>query len=236
MRVLVIGDGLLGKEIIRQTGWDYISRKKDGIDFSNIETYKNYLDGYDTILNCVANTNTYSEDKEGHRDTNFLSVKVLSDYLKSKNKKLIHISTDYVYVGSKPFCSEDGMAIPDKNWYSYYKLLADEYVSETNDNYLICRCSFKPNPFPYDKAWVDQFGCFDYVDIISEIIIDLIKHDMKGIYNVGTELKSIYELAKRTNDTVKKAFKPDFVPANTSLNLDKLNKFYEERSNNISIR
>ena len=25
---LVIGDGLLGKEIVRQTNWDYISRKK----------------------------------------------------------------------------------------------------------------------------------------------------------------------------------------------------------------
>ena len=34
MRVLIIGDGLLGSEIIKQTGWDYISRKKDQIDFT----------------------------------------------------------------------------------------------------------------------------------------------------------------------------------------------------------
>jgi hypothetical protein len=30
MKVLVLGDGLLGNEIIKQTNWDYLSRKKDG--------------------------------------------------------------------------------------------------------------------------------------------------------------------------------------------------------------
>ena len=29
---LIIGDGLLGNELIKQTSWQYISRKKDGID------------------------------------------------------------------------------------------------------------------------------------------------------------------------------------------------------------
>ena len=32
MEVLVLGDGLLGSEIIKQTGWDYLSHSKDGID------------------------------------------------------------------------------------------------------------------------------------------------------------------------------------------------------------
>ena len=32
MRVVVLGDGLLGSEIIKQTGWDIISRKKNGFD------------------------------------------------------------------------------------------------------------------------------------------------------------------------------------------------------------
>ena len=49
---LVIGDGLLGKEIVRQTNWDYISRKKDGIDIRDLDSYKSYLDGYDEIINC----------------------------------------------------------------------------------------------------------------------------------------------------------------------------------------
>ena len=47
---LILGDGLLGSELHKQTGWDYISRKKDGIDFTDIDSYKNYiLDYYEVI-------------------------------------------------------------------------------------------------------------------------------------------------------------------------------------------
>lgn len=28
IKPLVLGDGLLGTELVKQTGWDYISRKK----------------------------------------------------------------------------------------------------------------------------------------------------------------------------------------------------------------
>ena len=51
MKVLVLGDGLLGNEVCKQTGWNYISRKKDGIDFTNIESYVNFLSGYDCVFN-----------------------------------------------------------------------------------------------------------------------------------------------------------------------------------------
>ena len=30
--VLVLGDGLLGRELVSQTNWDYVSRSKDGFD------------------------------------------------------------------------------------------------------------------------------------------------------------------------------------------------------------
>ena len=40
------------------------SRKKDGIDFRNIDSYKDHLFGYDEIINCIACTNTYDENKE----------------------------------------------------------------------------------------------------------------------------------------------------------------------------
>ena len=39
LKVLVLGDGLLGSEIVKQTEWDYISRKKDGFDITDMETY-----------------------------------------------------------------------------------------------------------------------------------------------------------------------------------------------------
>ena len=35
LKVLVLGDGLLGSEIVKQTNWDYISRKT-GFDINNL--------------------------------------------------------------------------------------------------------------------------------------------------------------------------------------------------------
>ena len=48
------------------------------------------------------------------------------------------------------------------------------------------------------------------------------------VYNVGTEVKSLYELAKRTNPNVKVDNSANVInrPYNTTMNLDKLNAFY----------
>ena len=37
---LILGDGLLGSELVKQTKWDCISRIKDNIDFDDINSYK----------------------------------------------------------------------------------------------------------------------------------------------------------------------------------------------------
>lgn len=228
MSVLIIGDGLLGSEIIKQTGWDYISRKKDQIDFTDISTYKEKLSNYDTILNCVGFTKTYSDDNETVRKINYEGVISLSDYCEKENKKLVHISTDYVYTNSKNNSTENDLPLISPNWYTYYKLLSDEYIVSKNNNFLVCRCSFKPNPFPYENAWVDHIGNFDYVDVISTLLIQLINKNAKGLFNVGTEIKSIYDLAIKTNSKVTKSFKPEMVPSNVSMDVTKLTKFLNE--------
>jgi hypothetical protein len=89
-------------------------------------------------------------------------------------------------------------------------------------NYLLCRCTHKPNPFPYDNAWIDQIGNFDYVDVISKLIVKLITENITGVYNVGTEVKTMYELATQTKE-VGKILTPTHVPKNQTMNLDKLN-------------
>ena len=87
MNVLILGNGLLGSEIIRQTNWDYLAREKDNFDFCNPQTYVDKLSDYDIILNCVGYTNTYSEEKEKHREVNYIGVVELSDICQNYNKK-----------------------------------------------------------------------------------------------------------------------------------------------------
>ena len=220
LNVLVLGDGLLGSEIIKQTGWNYISRKAGTFNINNI---KESLDSYnpDVILNCIANTDTYSKDKQSHWDINYAFVDELITYCNFHKIKLVHISTDYVYTGSISNATEDDVPMHCNTWYGYTKLLGDGLVQLRSKDYLLCRCTHKPTPFPYDGAWIDQIGNFDYVNVISDLIIKLIKSDSHGLYNVGTEIKSMYELASMTK-SVNKTFTPEHVPKNQSMDITKL--------------
>jgi dTDP-4-dehydrorhamnose reductase len=234
MKVLILGDGLLGKEIHDQTNWDIISRKENGFDITQPDRFIQYFidtfDGlaaikkYDILINCIANTNTYSTSKEEHWNVNYKGVADLVDFCNKWDIKLIHISTDYVYINSINEASEDDIPIHGNNWYSYTKLLADAYIELKSNNYLICRGTHKPKPFPYNKAWIDQIGNFDYIDIMANLIIQLVKNNSTGLFNIGTKLKTIFELASQTTP-VEAAFRTLETPGNTSMDISKLQNF-----------
>jgi dTDP-4-dehydrorhamnose reductase len=103
--------------------------------------------------------------------------------------------------------------------------LGDGIVQLLSNDYLICRCTHKRYPFEFEKAFVDRIGNFDYTHKIAELIISLIKAGESGVYNVGTEVKSIYDLVHKDFPEVKPANMPDGYPKNTSFSIDKLNKF-----------
>ena len=176
------------------------------------------------MINCIAFTNTYSDDKVSHWNINYKAVAELTDFCNKWNIKLVHISTDFVYTNSNHPSKETDVPVHGKNWYSYTKLLADAYIELKSRNYLIIRTSHKPTPFPYPKAWSDQIGSVDYVDKISSLIIRLVKSNSCGIFNVGTESKSIFDLALKTNSNVLPANKPEQVPSDTTLDVTKLSK------------
>lgn len=225
MKVLVIGYGLLGKEIVKQTGWDYISREKDDIDITNPETYVDLLEGYDTIVNCVAYTETYVEDQTKHWNVNYMGAAMLADICTNSNKKLIHISTDYLYANSKFGATENDVPVHLGNWYGYTKLLADGYVQLKCHDYLIVRCGHKPRPYPYKAATKVMVGNFDYADVIVDKIIKLIGDGAIGVYNVGTERKTMYDLASQTADVLPQYELPkEGMPSNVTMDITKLNK------------
>tara|TARA_Y100000034_G_scaffold133851_1_gene200653 strand:+ start:716 stop:2170 length:1455 start_codon:yes stop_codon:yes gene_type:complete len=230
---LILGDGLLGSELHKLMGWDYISRKKDDIDFADITTYQDKLGDYDEIINCIAYCNTYDMNRELHWDVNYKGVVDLTDFIVQYNNthqhtlKLIHVSTDYIYSNSNSNASENDVPVHCENWYGYTKLLSDAYVQLKLKNSLILRGTHKETPFQYEKAFINQIGNFDYVDKIAIIIKDLIEGGVIGIYNIGTELKTMYDLARETSSTVKPSTRKfhHTMPSDTSINVNKLNKF-----------
>lgn len=227
MKTLVLGYGLLGKEICKITGWDYVNRE-EGFDITNVMNWNSIMGPYERIVNCVANTDTYSNDKESHWLTNYKGVADLVKYCNNKSKFLVHVSTDYVYAGSDNFANEDStVPMHAKNWYSYTKLLSDGYVQLESNNYLLIRCSHKPNVATYEKAWIDQVGNFDAVYEIASLIIKLMNKNVRGVYNVGTELKSMYSLATKSNKSILPTVSPEYVPKNVSMDLTKMKKTIE---------
>jgi dTDP-4-dehydrorhamnose reductase len=201
MKILVLGDGLLGSEIVKQTDWEYLSAKKDGIDVVDdfFRLVKKICDiKPDVLVNCIGYTNTYDLEREKHWKINYEFVVHLTQICAWNKIKLVHISTDYIYANTDGNKSENDIPVHQQTWYSYCKLLADGYVQLLDKNYLIFRCSFKPRPFPYDKAYINVKGNFDYVDVIAKQMIELINENREGIWNIGTEYKSITQLAKQT--------------------------------------
>jgi len=221
LKTLILGDGLLGSEMVKQSGWDYVSRKYTNFNIHDLEN--SIPEGYNVIVNCIANTDTYNKNKDAHWEINYVFVGELIKYCNEKDIKLVQISTDYLYAGSIENASEEDVPVHCNTWYGYTKLLSDGLVQLQSNCHLICRCTHKPTPFPYDNAWEDQIGNFDYVDVISKIIINMINEDLEGVYNVGTDRKTMYELASQTKD-VERSKTPVHVPKNQSMNVSKLNK------------
>lgn len=207
-KVLVLGDGLLGSEIITQTGWDYLCHSKNGIDVvKGFDGLTSLIDANmpDVIVNCIGYTNTYDTERELHWELNYRFVVNLVDFCDSRDIDLVHISTDYIFANSQGGTAETDIPVHQETWYSYCKLLADGYVQLSNnycENHLLIRCSFKPTPFPYDKAFGNVRGTFDYVDTIAEQIIELIKEGRHGVWNLGTPTKTMVELAEQTKPNV----------------------------------
>jgi dTDP-4-dehydrorhamnose reductase len=225
--ILILGDGLLGAEIAKQTGWDSISRKKNGFDINDSQKFD--FSNYHTVVNCIACTDTYSTNKELHWKTNYKAVYDLINYCNLNNLKLVHIGTDYLFANNtKKNSKEEDVPVHAENWYAYTKLLGDGIVQLLSNDYLICRCTHKPYPFPYEHAFIDRIGNFDYTPNIAKLIIKLINKNAEGIYHVGTKSKSIYDLVKKDLPNIIPINVPEGYPKDTSFSIDKLNKFLNE--------
>ena len=88
-KVLILGNGLLGTELKNQSDWDIVSREVDGFDITDTDTYYLMTEifhgvaqamPYDVIINCIANTDTYSNDKEAHWNVNYKGTADLVDF------------------------------------------------------------------------------------------------------------------------------------------------------------
>ena len=212
------GGGLLATELKKVTP-EVKLFKRETVDITNTSTFK-YLDLFDTIIHTAAlidNTNI-SGNEINYIDTNIVGTANLTNYCISTGKRLIYISSDYVYDGTGDH-KEDGPVNP-YNLYAWSKL-GGECSVRFLENHVIIRTSFGKTEFPYPKGFNNLYSSKDYVDIIAPLIMEVVNNrEFRGTINVGTERKSLYQYALSRNKGVEPTSLPN--TKDFSLNLDKL--------------
>ena len=166
---------------------------------------------YDIVINLAGYSNVGEAEKDISKAIEINTYGV--DWLTRIpfNTQVFHISTDYVYSGDTPLSRETDLLEPFNN-YGKSKALGDmRLLASCLSNIHIIRTSFKPIRWPHTVAFDDVYTNADTVDVISKLIFRFITdhNQAGGIYNIGTEPKTIFELAKKNNPLVVKSLLMD---------------------------
>ena len=222
--LLTGGSGLLGTEILKICAGIHAPTRHQ-MDITDYDQCKKIIHEINpkVIIHAAALTSPpicETESKKA-RNTNILGTLNILNICEEKSIKLVYISTDYVFDGNRGNYSIND-AINPVNKYAMTKASA-ELAVKTYDNSLIIRTSFCQNQFPYEKAFVDQYTSRDYVDILAKHILSASLSSKKGIIHIGTERKTVYDLAKRRKPNVGKLSIKDVnfnAPKDTSLRIN----------------
>ncbi len=148
---------------------------------------------------------------------------------------LIHISTDYVFDGTRGMHKEDDPVGPVRNYYALTKLAAEAAVRVLPvGKYLIIRTSFRPRKWPYPVAFTDVYTSQDYVDVIAPEIALAIQRYRDIPYHtlhIATERKSVYDLARRRKPDVRPGTKASVgvaLPDDISLDISRWKALKEQ--------
>jgi dTDP-4-dehydrorhamnose reductase len=151
----------------------------------------------DYCINCAAYT---AVDKaESEREKAFLinadAVGELANICNAHQTKLIHISTDYVYDGSKEIALKEENAVAPLNVYGLSKLKGEELALNKNPSTLIIRTSWVYSSFGnnFVKTMLrlfkekeeinvvsDQFGSPTYAADLADVIMKFITRIDQG--------------------------------------------------------
>jgi dTDP-4-dehydrorhamnose reductase len=224
--LLIGASGLLGTnlkiESLRPSSYEL-----NILSDESILSYFKIINEPKNIILSAAYTNVVGAnyDKKNAYDLNVLAVQKICKFLNKiycGRPRLIYISTDYVFDGLKgSYEVGDPINPVSNNYYALTKALGESSAT-TYENSCIIRTSFcRSDIWPYEFAFDDQFTSRDNVEIIANIIDAKINSSNVGILHVGTERKSVFDLAKKIKKDVKPSsrllIKNVNIPYDTSL-------------------
>ena len=200
------GDGHLSQKIQKyNTKYKIATPSKKEMDVRDIDSVNFYVnsDKPDYFIHSGALTRPmiiHENNPKLSIESNIIGTANVVLTCMKYNVKLIYISTDCVYGGTKGnYTEEDG--VKPFNKYGWSKL-GGECSVMLYPNSLILRMGMLTNPFPHDNALVDMKKSLLYDDLCSQIILSLL--DDTGIINVGGKSQSVYDFVSKANPDIGK--------------------------------
>ncbi len=233
--LLTGGSGLLGTNLIKLAPWLQAPTHQE-FDLLRPETMEAYFKDHlvETVIHAAAFTSPPLADTQpmDALEANITGTAHLVRLCYEAEARLVYISTDYVFKGDRGKYREDDELLP-QNRYAWSKL-GGECAVRLFERSLIIRTSFCEPVFPHPKAFVDQYTSRDSVTVVAPMILDLaLDRDLTGVVHVGTERKTVKELALKLGatdvDDLKRNEVGFTVPRDTSLDISKLESIQKSR-------
>ena len=211
MKVLVTGvNGQLGYELVKELNnkgyTDILAVDKDEMDITNKDMVNNVIKNYhpDVIFHCAAWTavDKAEDEKEACYNVNVNGTKYISEAAKEIDAKLIYISTDYVFDGTKEGLYEIDDEVNPKSVYGETKYEGEQLVRQNNLKHFIVRISwvFGINGNNFIKTMLklaetrneltvvaDQFGSPTYTVDLAKLLVEMSETEKYGTYHANNE-------------------------------------------------
>ena len=202
---------------------------KNEMDIRSLNSVNSYISKkkIDFFIHSAAFSTPMADHKikvEKSVSTNIIGTSNVVLACLKKKIKLVYISTNFVYQGTKGNYLEKDMLLP-VNEYGWSKL-GGECAVKLYKNSLILRVCMNDDNFPHPYAFSNYYSCFLRKSDAARIILKLL--NKKGIINVGGKIQTAYNFAKKLNPKVKKAKINSqikhLIETNTSMNTNKLKR------------
>lgn len=216
------GSGLLGTEI-QKIDASIGAPSHSELDIVSYESVKASLEKNkpEVVLHLAAATKPPEHEKNPAWGiaTNIVGTANVARVCHELGIRMVYTSTDYVYVGAGPHKEDE----PVKPPYAFgWSKLGGEAAVLMLKNSLVLRLSFGPAPFPWEKVYEAQWNSKLYVDEMAPLVLAAAQSSATGIMNIGGPRATLADYARRTRADIQTIPKPDWVPADTSLDLTKM--------------
>lgn len=208
--LLTGGSGKLGSAI-RKSGLfpNLLAPGHKELDISDFRSVMEYMESHE--LEGVIHTAAIASFAIAEKDpalaiaTNTVGTAnlVRAVFLKDKNMRFIHVSTDQLSGGTKGNYKETDPVLP-VNKYDWTKLAAECSVHLLPNACMVRTAFFDPENIPFDESPDDMYSSKLPVGELPKDLLALYSSDIKGVINIGGKRMSSYERFRAYKPSIKK--------------------------------